>query len=339
MRIRRARHWVGIVALALAFGARAEFIHWQLEGVRFADGTTANGVLSYDPAAGRIAVWNVRTARGAALLPFTYMPGDSTAELVPIAPVTPGNRYILRSPEGGRPAASPAAAANRLLILSPVARLDSGAGFLELDFGSPIGTSGNVECLDCGSHRLVVAGGLRRVGAAPAINTTKAIEFHHSGFDHYFLSADPAEIALLDSGVLRGWSRTDESFTVYTTGSHNVGTVGPVCRFYGLPSAGIDSHFFSASPAECLAVHERFGSAWLIESDNVFQVALPDTTTGACPAGTLAVYRLFNSRADANHRYTTNPAVRTAMEGRGWIREGYGPDATIMCSPIGLTPY
>ena len=35
---------------------------------------------------------------------------------------------------------------------------------------------------------------------------------------------------------------------------------------------------------------------------------------------------------DANHRYTTSTVVRAQMEAAGWLREGYGPDATIMCA-------
>jgi len=251
---------------------------------------------------------------------------------VAIAPATPGNRYIFRSVEGGRPAAPPAAAANRLLILSPAERLSSSAGFLPLDFATILLASGNVECLDCGTSRLVVAGALKRVASSPPIAKVEAVEFYNAGFDHYFLSADPAEIAALDSGTFAGWARTGQGFTAYAAGSHNGGTVHPVCRFYGLPSAGLDSHFYSASPAECFAVDERFGAEWRIESDNVFQVDLPDTATGVCPGGTIPVYRLFNGRRDANHRYTTSPAIRASMEAAGWIREGYGPDATIMCA-------
>jgi hypothetical protein len=41
---------------------------------------------------------------------------------------------------------------------------------------------------------------------------------------------------------------------------------------------------------------------------------------------------VFNKRPDANHRYMTSAVVRAQMEAAGWIREGYGPDATIMCA-------
>jgi hypothetical protein len=45
------------------------------------------------------------------------------------------------------------------------------------------------------------------------------------------------------------------------------------------------------------------------------------------------VYRVWNNRADTNHRYTTDRAARDAMVAAGWIAEGYGNDAVIMCSP------
>jgi hypothetical protein len=108
--------------------------------------------------------------------------------------------------------------------------------------------------------------------------------------------------------------------------------VHPVCRYYGLPSAGLDSHFYSASPAECYRVNRDYGGQWQAEGGNVFQVILPNELTGACLLDTVPVYRVFNRRADANHRYTTSTTIRAQMEARGWIREGYGPDATIMCA-------
>ena len=51
---------------------------------------------------------------------------------------------------------------------------------------------------------------------------------------------------------------------------------------------------------------------------------MPDLNTGACPSGTTPVYRLFNKRRDANHRYTIDVNVKNAMMSRGYTSEGYG---------------
>jgi hypothetical protein len=55
--------------------------------------------------------------------------------------------------------------------------------------------------------------------------------------------------------------------------------------------------------------------------------------TGACPMGTIPVYRLWNQRADSNHRYTTDAAIKAQMIANGYVAEGYGPDSVIMCAP------
>ena len=45
------------------------------------------------------------------------------------------------------------------------------------------------------------------------------------------------------------------------------------------------------------------------------------------------MYRLFSDRADANHRYTIDRALRDAMVAHGWLAEGDGPDTVLMCAP------
>ena len=67
------------------------------------------------------------------------------------------------------------------------------------------------------------------------------------------------------------------------------------------------------------------------EARDVMYVALPEPVTGECPPGTQKVYRMWNNRADSNHRYTADPGVKAAMIARGYVAEGYGPDAVIMC--------
>jgi len=104
-----------------------------------------------------------------------------------------------------------------------------------------------------------------------------------------------------------------------------------VCRFY-LPPAYGDSHFYSASPAECAQVAAQY-PAFVYETAATFYIGLPDAATGACAAGWSPVYRVWDNRPDTNHRYTTSATVRQQMVGQGWIGEGYGPSQVIMCAP------
>ena len=165
-------------------------------------------------------------------------------------------------------------------------------------------------------------------GAIPAeAQKLQAFEYYNAALDHYFMTANPDEIASLDSGKTPGWTRTGMSFGVFAGPASGT---SPVCRDYMPPGYG-DSHFYSASPAECADVAARFPS-FVVESSAVFYIARPDTTTGACPSLTVPVYRLWNNRADSNHRYTTDPAVAAQMVARGYIAEGYGPKAVIMCA-------
>lgn len=163
--------------------------------------------------------------------------------------------------------------------------------------------------------------------------TVTVVEFYWPAADHYFITADAGEIAALDSGQLPGWVRTGQTFNAFAPTNPNDATHSPVCRFYGRPEAGLDSHFYSASPAECQAVMALYPNAWVYESADVFEMVLPNAADGSCSVGTVPVYRLYNNRADVNHRYTTSPAIRWQMMAAGWIPEGYGPQAVAMCAP------
>ena len=191
-------------------------------------------------------------------------------------------------------------------------------------------TGADFEAVDATSLRVDPDSGRARTGALADGRT--AIEFHRASVDHYFMTADPVEIAALDDGIVVGWQRTGHAFGVQVPGDRSGAARSPVCRYYGRPEAGLDSHFYSASPAECAAVAAKYGHEWQLESAETFVVALPDAITGACPGGTRPVYRMFNARRDANHRYATSASVRAAMLAAGWIAEGDGPDAVAMCA-------
>ena len=169
----------------------------------------------------------------------------------------------------------------------------------------------------------------------------EVVEYHNAALDHYFISADPGELAVLDGGAFGGaWKRTGATFPAWDVSGSPAGTV-PVCRFFGTDRyrsngsrIGPNSHFYTADPAECDYVKVAWQSiandgmsyaAWTFES-NAFAVKLP--VGGTCPAGTQALYRTYNdgARGDPNHRYSQQAATLQAMA--GWVFEGI-----VMCLP------
>ena len=167
-------------------------------------------------------------------------------------------------------------------------------------------------------------------GATFGPQKVDVIEYYNAAQDHYFITALAQEIQALDTGVFAGWKRTGYAFKAYFAPAQGF---APVCRFYIPPGYG-DSHFYSASPAECAQALAQY-PFFTYESPNVFYIGLPDTTTGICQMGTTPVYRIWDNRIDSNHRYATSTAVVDQMRALGWIPEGYGPGPyyPIMCEP------
>ena len=169
--------------------------------------------------------------------------------------------------------------------------------------------------------------------AGPDARAREVVEYYHQALDHYFITSYAPEIRALDSGVHTGWTRTGQTFQVFDPGDSRLAGSVPVCRFYGNPARGLDSHFYSATPEECAQVKVKFPLDWLIESDEVFRVHGVNPTTGACPANTKAIYRLYNGRADVNHRYTTSTSIVDTMLAKGYTLEGVGnPRPVVFCA-------
>ena len=155
--------------------------------------------------------------------------------------------------------------------------------------------------------------------------TGTAIEYYEPALRHYFMTAYPEEADMLDGGqVVKGWSRTGGQFTIHTDPAPDRRAV---CRFYGAPGSGVQSHFYTADPAECEWVKTL--PAWKYEAI-AFYIQVP--TAGACPAGTTPVYRSFFSDQikDVNHRFTVDltAAARQPLKA-GWVSEGI-----VMCAPL-----
>ncbi len=153
--------------------------------------------------------------------------------------------------------------------------------------------------------------------APPTLSERIVTEFYRPAKDHYFITADPAETTMLDSGtVVQGWNRTGYAFKAWPAGSPN-GLA--TCRFFGTPGIGPDSHFYTNSASECALV--RGNPAWTYEgiAFNAFPVL-----AGDCPADRIPVIRLYNNGmgGEANHRYLTSRSEIADTVARGWIVEG-----------------
>lgn len=173
--------------------------------------------------------------------------------------------------------------------------------------------------------------GERICNDARQLRTLTALEYYNAPLNHYFVTAHPAEISFVDSGGAGpGWARTGQSFKVFASAAEAPMNALPVCRFYGTPGLGPNSHFYTVNPEECAAVKTDRG--WTYEGI-VFFALKP--VVGLCPnydqnTASQRVWRAYNQRfaqQDSNHRYTVDLTTYGQMQAAGWSAEG-----AVMCA-------
>jgi predicted dienelactone hydrolase len=143
------------------------------------------------------------------------------------------------------------------------------------------------------------------------------VEFRNDSLNHYFITAEPAESALLDAGVIvPGWQRTGFNFKAWSRDD----TRGlPACRFFGTPGLGPNSHFYTISDYECWLT--KANPYWLYEGI-AFNAEPP--AGEVCAANRVPVVRLYNNGmgGQASHRFVTSHSEVREMVQRGWLVEG-----------------
>ena len=169
----------------------------------------------------------------------------------------------------------------------------------------------------------------RYVGEHP--ETYPVVEFFNTELGHYFVTAGPGEIATVEAGGAGpGWQRTGQQFRAWIDEGGIPLSAPRVCRFYGTPKKGPNSHFYALNGPECESVKQDAG--WTFEG-MAFSL-YPVSSNGQaprCPDGLIPVYRAYNNRFsanDSNHRYTTSTAIYQQMVQQGWLAEGI-----VFCSP------
>ena len=167
--------------------------------------------------------------------------------------------------------------------------------------------------------------GVTITGRVATAGSIPVIEYFHNGFGHYFMTADPDEIAGLDAGAFGGvFTRTGQSFKARDGPAD--GAIA-VCRFFTVAFAPLSSHVYTAEVPECTGL--KSNPAWQYEKI-AFYIAV--SKAGVCPDETLPVWRLYNDGMTGapNHRYTRSLAIHDDfVQNRGWTSEGVR-----FCAPL-----
>ena len=164
-------------------------------------------------------------------------------------------------------------------------------------------------------------------------NTHAAVEWYHEAFDHYFHTASALENQVLNDGAYANdWDRTFGFFRVWTAPGAGRQSVS---RFFSTQWGTKSSHFYTAVKSERDLLVAGIITGWQLEADDIYYIGLADLTTGACPAGTVPLYRMYNNMLGGapNHRFTGSAATRDQMVAQGWVAEGSGPDIVYGCTP------
>ena len=168
--------------------------------------------------------------------------------------------------------------------------------------------------------------------SAPQPKIELAVEYYHSGWNMYFVTALPNEVAALDGGAFGGvWTRTGRQFNVYALEGAPASS-STVWRFVSTEFADKSSHVDTASVAEYDALVSGAIAGWQLEGA-VFSAPLP-ASDSTCPAGSIPVYRLYNNDMSGapNHRLITDANDFAQMVTAGWSPEGQGAGVGF-CSP------
>jgi hypothetical protein len=155
--------------------------------------------------------------------------------------------------------------------------------------------------------------------ATAAAQGVTVVEMRNALRDRYFLTADPAEVAALESGAVGpGWGRTGRTFGGIATAG-NCPQCPPVTRYY---NAALGSHFYTSNPAEMEWLRQP-GSGWMLERIEFRQSQIyPVTPPGPCSNLGFhgwSVYRFYSPQS--GHRYVGS-GLRETMRNKGWIDEG-----------------
>lgn len=163
------------------------------------------------------------------------------------------------------------------------------------------------------------------IAAAPPDMTV--LEFFHAPTGHYFMTGSADDQRVLTSAPAnQSFLPTGRSFAAWSDGNkRRPANAVAVQRFFNPATA---SHVFTANPADIALLRNLplSSNPKGFSDEGVAFFALA-ATAGRCDAGTRAVFRGFNNRADGNHRFSNELELHAAT-----VNTGFSDDGVAFCS-------
>lgn len=156
--------------------------------------------------------------------------------------------------------------------------------------------------------------------------TVTAVEYYNKAVDAYFVTARVNEQTALDG--VADFQRTGMTFqAVAAASATNAQT--KICRFYiSTTSPYTSSHFYGRQGTDCELLLAQKPAGFTYED---YDFATPQPISGACPTGTVGIYRGFRAAANgktSNHRYSASLATYNAAVTAGYVGENIAFCAT-----------
>jgi hypothetical protein len=142
---------VAVLLFGLVSAAAARPVYWELQGVAFDDGGSVSGNFIYDPDNQQFSSFSLSIA------------GGNTQDF-PAVVMTQANSqgYLSNDPSNSQPTLifQLDDGSMRQLRMTPATTMTSFGGTVALDLNTAHGSSGGLECYNCGPFRIITAGSL-----------------------------------------------------------------------------------------------------------------------------------------------------------------------------------
>lgn len=163
------------------------------------------------------------------------------------------------------------------------------------------------------------------VSAAASAQAVTVVEYYNRTLDSYFVTGRASEQQQLDG--ITDFQRTGMTFQAVAATGDTTGLTR-ICRFYvSLGNPFTSTHFYGREGTDCESIRAQAPAGFSWEG---YDFALQQPSAGACPMGTVTVYRSFRpggAGRTSNHRYSTSASSYAAA-----ATDGYNGEQSAFCA-------